>query len=71
MAEEKEAGLEELFLEIEDILKQMEDQKITLEDSFLLYEKGMKKLRQCNGKIEQVEKKMLVINGQGELEEFS
>lgn len=70
MAEEKESGLEELLIEIEEILEQMEDKGISLESSFLLYEEGMKKLKLCNNKIDQVEKKMLVITGQGELEEF-
>ena len=72
--EEKKDGqtrlkLEELFTEIEDILEQMDDKEISLEKSFLLYEEGMKKLKQCNDKIDQVEKKMQVISEQG-LEEF-
>lgn len=70
MEEKKESGLEELFIEIEDILDKMEDKDISLENSFLLYEEGMKKLKQCNDKIDQVEKKMLVISEQGELREF-
>lgn len=70
MAEQKEAGLEELFTEIEEILDHMEEKDISLEDSFLLYEKGMRKLKQCNDKIDKVEKKMLMISEQGELEEF-
>lgn len=65
MAEEKESGLEELFEEIEDILNKMEDKDISLEQSFLLYESGMKKLKQCNEKIDQVEKKMLILSEQG------
>lgn len=67
MAEEKESGLEELFEEIEDILNKMEDKDISLEQSFLFYESGMKKLKQCNEKIDQVEKKMLVLSEQGTL----
>ncbi len=70
MAEKKEAGLEELFTDIEEILGKMEDREVSLEDSFLLYEEGMKKLKQCNDRIDQVEKKMLMISGQGELAEF-
>lgn len=62
--------LEELFAGIEEILGQMDDKEISLEKSFLLYEEGMKKLKQCNDKIDQVEKKMLVIREQGELTEF-
>ena len=48
----------------------MEERDISLEHSFLLYEEGMKKLKQCSAKIDQVEKKMLVISEQGTLEEF-
>ncbi len=70
MAKGKESGLEELFTEIEDILAKMEDKDISLERSFLLYEEGMKKLKRCSEKIDQVEKKMLVISEQGTLEEF-
>ena len=63
-------NLEELFAQVEDILEQMDDKDISLEKSFLLYEEGMKKLKQCNDKIDQVEKKMLVIREQGDLTEF-
>lgn len=70
MTEEKQSSLEELMEEIEDILDKMDEKEISLEDSFLLYEEGMKKLKLCNSRIDQVEKKMLVINEEGELEEF-
>jgi len=70
MEEKKEPDLEELFGEIEEILEKMEERDISLEHSFLLYEEGMKKLKQCSAKIDQVEKKMLVISEQGTLEEF-
>lgn len=70
MTGEKQSSLEELMTEIEDILKKMDEKEISLEDSFLLYEEGMKKLKLCNDKIDQVEKKMLVINEEGNLEEF-
>ena len=53
---------QKLILELKD--------KISLEDAFFLYEQGMKKLKECNDKIDKVEKKLLVLNGQGELEEF-
>ena len=43
---------------------------MTLEETFALYEKGIRKLKSCNEKIDSVEKKMLLLNGQGELEPF-
>lgn len=70
MAEKKEAELEELFKDIEEIIQTMEDKEVSLEKSFLLYEEGMKKLKQCNDKIDRVEKKMLMINEQGETVNF-
>lgn len=65
---EQEESLEECFLQLEEIIGQLEQSDISLEDAFFTYEKGMKKLKQCNDKIEKVEKKMLVLNEQGDLE---
>lgn len=64
----QEETLEEGFAQIEEMIAQLEDTDISLEDAFHTYEKGMKKLKECNDKIEKVEKQMLVLNEQGELE---
>lgn len=66
---ENKQGLEELFEEIEDLLTHMQGD-VTLEEAFADYEKGIGKLKLCNQQIEQIEKKMMVLNEQGELEEF-
>ncbi|MCD8150099.1 MAG: exodeoxyribonuclease VII small subunit [Clostridiales bacterium] len=68
--EEDTTSLEELFEELDQILASMDDREISLEDAFSLYEKGMKKVRQCNEKLDLVEKKMLVISRTGEEELF-
>ncbi len=68
--QETEASLEELFAELDEILASMDDRNVSLEDAFSLYEKGMKKIRQCNEKLDFVEKKMLVISRTGEEELF-
>lgn len=68
--EQKEGSLEQTFAEIEDIIKNLESNEMDLDASFSLYESGMKKLKLCSEAIDQVEKKMLVLNEQGELEEF-
>lgn len=67
---QNEGSLEQTFAEIEDIIKNLESNEMDLEASFALYEQGMKKLKFCNEAIDTVEKKMLVLNEQGELEEF-
>lgn len=68
--EQNTLSLEEAFVQMEEIVKKLESQDITLEDSFLSYKKGMEILQYCNGKIDQVEKKVLVIDESGKLNEF-
>ena len=41
----------------------MDNDEVSLEDSFKLYEKGMKLVKQCNDKIDKVEKKINIIEG--------
>ncbi len=60
-----DASLEELFSELDEILAALDDPEISLEDSFALYEKGMKKVRQCNERLDMVEKKMMMIAQDG------
>ena len=69
--ETKQQNLEELFSQVEAIVEQMEDNEISLEDSFLLYEQGIRKLRECNERIDRVEKKMLILTEQGEVSQES
>ena len=69
--ETTQQNLEELFSQVEAILEQMEDNEISLEDSFLLYEQGIRKLRECNERIDRVEKKMLILTEQGEASQES
>lgn len=65
---EQEESLELCFAQLEELIADLEQSDITLEEAFFTYEKGMKKLKQCNDKIERVEKQMLVLNEQGDLE---
>ena len=62
--------IEESIKELDLIGQRLESREISLEDSFVMYQKGMELLRQCSGKIDTVEKKMLKINEDGGLSEF-
>lgn len=66
----KEIGLEERFSSIEEILKQMEDENVTLDESFELYKKGLNEIKAANHSLETIEKEMLVLREDGKLEEF-
>ena len=70
MAEQKEQTLEEIFGEMEGLLEARESREISLEDSFEKYKEGMALLKAAGEKIDTVEKAMLVLNDQGEADEF-
>ncbi len=60
----KDKSIEELFSEIEDVLKKLESPDTPLEESFGQYETGMKLVRACSEKIDKVEKQMIVLQGE-------
>lgn len=67
---EKSAGLEELFSQLEDVISGMEEDEISLEDAFSLYQKGIVLVKQCNEKIDRVEREIQILNqGNGEEDE--
>ena len=66
----EKTGLEERFSMIEDILGKMEDEDVTLDQSFDLYKQGIEQIKAANADLDRIEKAMLVINEDGELEEF-
>ena len=59
--------VEQAFAELERLVKRMETDGISLEESFACYEKGIRLVRFCNGKIDGVEKKVRILRGEGGL----
>ena len=69
--QQEEKTLEEAFSELDVLADKLEDRETSLEDSFRLYKQGMGLLKFCNDKLDTVEKKMLQMNEDGSLGEFS
>ncbi|MEY8507950.1 exodeoxyribonuclease VII small subunit [Lachnospiraceae bacterium 42-17] len=69
-AKEEEQTLEELFAGLEEVLGAMEEPEVSLEESFGLYHKGMNLLKYCNERLDKIEKRMLVLDEEGEVHEF-
>jgi len=67
---EEEKTLEEAFGELDQMLERLADRDTTLEESFQMYAEGTKLLKYCNDKLDKVEKKMLILNEEGKLDEF-
>lgn len=66
----EERSLEEMFEQIETVIQEMEKGEVKLEESFRLYNEGMQLLKKCNETIDTVEKKVLVLDENGETHEF-
>jgi exodeoxyribonuclease VII small subunit len=62
--------IEEAFSEIDQKIKALEDEDISLEDSFKEYQEGMKLLKYCHETISEVEQKVKQIAEDGSLEDF-
>lgn len=62
--------LEDAFLQLDNIIKELESKDISLDNSFKLYKEGMELLKYCNESIDLVEKRVQIINENGDLNEF-
>ena len=67
---DKKENLEEMFQDLEKVIKDMENSDVTLEQSFDLYNRGMNILKKCSRTIDEVEKKVLVLDEDGATHEF-
>ena len=70
MSEKQKENLEGMFKDLEELIGKMENEEITLEQTFDLYNNGMELLKKCNLSIDEVEKKVLVLDENGETDEF-
>ncbi len=67
---ENNLSLEEAFTQIDHLIEQLEQPDNTLETSFKAFEKGMQLVKFCNDSIDRVEKKVLILSEDGDLNEF-
>lgn len=68
--EKKERSLEENFSGLEEIIERLENEELPLEDAFQAYSDGMKLLKLCNDQIDRVEKQVLKLTEEGQMEAF-
>ncbi len=70
-ASEKEWTLEENFEKLEETIALLESEDISLEEAFQAYSQGMTLLKTCNDQIDRVEKKVLILSENGDVQESS
>ncbi len=61
MTEKLEQNFEDSFKELESIVRRLEGEQLTLDDSLALFEKGIHLSRFCHQKLSEVEKKIELI----------
>ncbi len=66
----KEQTLEETMRQLDSVIAALQKPELELEESVVLYQKGMQLLKQCGETIDRVEKKVLAMNEEGEWDEF-
>ena len=54
-------GIEDNVEQLEDIISKMQSDRITLEQSFELYNKGLSLVQDCNNQIDKIEKQIKII----------
>lgn len=59
---ENKKSIEEMLDEVDGIIERLESGDIPLEDSFKIYEKGMKSIKEINSRIDKVEKKIIELD---------
>ncbi len=70
MSRGKKESIESKFEALDKIVEKLSDEELSLEESFSAFEQGMKLVKECNESIDQVEKQVRVINGEGGTDEF-
>ena len=59
----EELSIEQAFEELNAIMETMEEDSVSLEKSLELYKRGMELVSMCNNKLDMVEKKIIVLEG--------
>ena len=60
-AKAKRPGIEESFRLLDELLERLEDEDTPLEESFELYEKGLKLIKGVESQIDKVEQKLQIL----------
>ncbi len=61
MEDKKALSLEEAFEQLDAVLGEMESGEHSLEETFTLYEQGLKLARRCQEAVDTIEKKLIIL----------
>lgn len=61
MAKTKSVSIEENFAKLEEIISSLEQNDLSLEEAFKMYEAGIKLTAQCSKQLDKVEKQIIIL----------
>lgn len=67
---DKDIKLEDAFERLNKIIEELEKPDISLDNSFTLYQEGMKLVKVSNDTIDKVEKELIILNEKGDINEL-
>ena len=67
---DEKLSLEQILEQLDGTIEKLQSGDVSLEESFELYKKGIDYVKQCSETIDQVEKKVLMLNQEGTLDEL-
>lgn len=67
---EDNLSLEQILEQLDNTIEKLQSGEVSLEESFELYKTGMDYVKLCGETIDQVEKKVLMLNQEGTLDEL-
>ena len=63
-------SIEQTFERLNELIEQLESEELSMEESFSAYAEGLSLVKSCRVSIDEVEKKVLVLEESGEQHEF-
>ncbi len=63
-------SLEQSLEQLEQVMEELSSPELSLEESFVMYKKGMDLLLKCNQAIDKVEKELMILEENGISDEF-
>lgn len=66
----REVSIEKAFENIDSIIEKLESEDTKLTDSIGLYAKGVKLLKECQDSLDNVEKQIIILGENGEIDEL-
>ena len=67
---EESFSLEKALEQLDGMIEKLSDREVPLEETFETYKAGMELLKKCEAQVDLIEKKVMVLNEEGDMDEL-